>query len=246
MSRSASSPAPDTASHDRAGSAWILEGWRARDRTAGATLDLTIPSSGIATPSGDRLLGFVVGGNRPPIDAWVRGDDVTATWEGIDERELRATGLWRAHHEAGGLTAWELVASATTRRLRADATLVVASEVAAAEVLTAAWRRGGLLSFSAAAMSDPELALIRRGDGRSVLLLPHPADLEGRADHPALGVATEGGRADVRCRLFPAGVEKGVLLRSRVFGAVGPTADDTVWAARLASRFAASPPLLST
>ena len=66
------------------------------------------------------------------------------------------------------------------------------------------------------------------------------------SEHQTLTVVCEGGRARVECALFPAGVEKGVLLRSRVFAAVGPTADDVAWGPRLAAGFAASPPLLST
>jgi len=240
MSRSASVSPHSTAGRDRGVAAWSLSGGQAHDRAAHAVLDLTAPASGLVTPAGDRLLGFDIGEGRPPIDAWVRGDDITAIWEPGDDRGLRATGLWRAHPADAGLAAWELVASATTRQLRADATLAVSSVVAAAEILSATWHPGASPVFSPRAIPHPAIVLVRRGDGRSVLMMLHPSE------HQTLTVVCEGGRARVECALFPAGVEKGVLLRSRVFAAVGPTADEAAWSPRLAAGFAASPPLLST
>ena len=243
MSRSAStsSQVRQAGARDgRVASVWRLAGGRAEDHARNALLDLSAPSAGIVTPAGDRLLGFDVGAGRPPVDAWVRGDDVTAIWEPGDDRGLRATGLWRSHDADAGAVSWELVASATTRLLHADATLAVTSEVAAAEVLSAVWQSGAPSSFAPGTPTDHGLVLLRRGDGTSVLLMLHPSD------HQTVTVALDAGRARVSCWLFPSGVEKGVLLRSRVVAAVGPTADDLAWASRLAARFAASPAALST
>ena len=240
MSQSASVKPHSTAGSDRPAAAWSLEGGHAHDRRGRAVLDLTVPAAGLVTESGDRLLGFDVGEARPPIDAWVRGDDITAIWEPGDARGLRATGLWRAGHDDAGIATWELVASATTRHLRAEATLEVISTVRAAEILLAESVHGASTAFSPAAISRPASILVRRGDGMSVLHVLHPGE------PPAMTVVRDGGNARVACALFPAGVEKGVLLRSRVLAAVGPTADDVAWSARLATAFAASPPLLST
>ncbi len=243
MSRSssaASKDSPATAHGGRAESVWTLAGGRAQDRAGGVVLDLSVPALGLVTPTGDRWLGFDVGVGRPPVDAWVRGDDVTAIWEPGDDRGLRATGLWRCHGAEAGLVSWELVASATTRLLHADATLAVTSDVAAVEILSAAWHAGASSPFTPGTPSHHGLVLLRRGDGRSLLLMLHPTD------HQTVTVALEHGRARVGCWLFPTGVEKGVLLRSRVVAAIGPTADDVAWGARLAARFAASPPALST
>ena len=114
------------------------------------------------------------------------------------------------------------------------------SEVAAVELLSAAWRSGILSSFLPGTPTDHGLVLLRRGDGTSILIMLHPNDDQ------TVTVAVEHGRARVGCWLFSTGVEKGVLLRSRVIAAIGPTADDTAWGARLAARFASSPPVLST
>jgi hypothetical protein len=221
-------------------SVWTLAGGRAQDRVGGVVLDLSAPALGLVTPTGDRWLGFDVGVGRPPLDAWARGDDVTAIWEPGDDRGLRATGLWRCHGADAGVVSWELVASATTRLLHADATLAVTSDVKALEILSAAWQAGTPPPFAPGTSTHHGLVLLRRGDGRSLLLMLHPSD------HQTVTVAVEQGRARVGCWLFPTGVEKGVLLRSRVVAAIGPTADDVTWGARLAARFAASPPVLST
>jgi hypothetical protein len=221
-------------------SAWTLAGGRAEDRAGGVVLDLSAPALGLVTPAGDRWLGFEVGVGRPPLDAWVRGNDVTAIWEPGDDRGLRATGLWRCHGVDAGVVSWELVASATTRLLHADATLAVTSDVKAVEILSAAWQAGTPSPFAPGSPAHHGLVLLRHGDGQSLLLMLHPSD------HQTVTVAVEQGRARVGCWLFPTGVEKGVLLRSRVVAAIGPTAHDIAWGARLAARFAASPPVLST
>ena len=240
-SRSASSQASQVkALRGRVDSVWALAGGKAEDRDRGVVLDLSVPAAGLVTPAGDRLLGFDVGVGRPPLDTWVRGNDVTAVWEPGDDRGLRATGLWRSHGGDDGVVSWELVASATTRLLHADAALAVTSEVAAAELLSATWRSGIRTSFLPGTPTDHGLVLLRRGDGNSILVMLHPTDDQ------TVTVAVEHGRARVGCWLFSTGVEKGVLLRSRVIAAIGPTADDTAWGARLAARFATSPPVLST
>ena len=243
MARSASASSKvgqAPASRGPAESAWTLAGGRAEDRAGGVVLDLSAPAAGLVTPTGNRWLGFDVGVGRPPVDAWVRGDDVTAVWEPADDRGLRATGLWRCHGALDGVVAWELVASATTRLLHADATLAVTSDVAANDILSAAWQAGTPATFASGTPTDHGLVLLRLTKGRSLLLALHPSDQQ------TVTVALEHGRARVGCWLFPTGVEKGVLLRSRVIAALGPTVDDTVWATRLAGRFAASPPALST
>ena len=246
-SRSASSQASQSpqasqvnALRGRVDSVWTLAGGRVEDRDRGVVLDLSVPAAGLVTLAGDQLLGFDVGVGRPPLDTWVRGDDVTAVWEPGDDRGLRATGLWRLCGVDDGVVSWELVASATTCLLHADATLAVTSEVAAAELLSAAWRSGRPSFFLPATPADHGLVLLRRGDGKSILVMLHPNDDQ------TVTVAVEHGRARVGCWLFPTGIEKGVLLRSRVVAAIGPTAGDIAWGTRLAERFATSPPVLST
>jgi hypothetical protein len=92
--------------------------------------------------------------------------------------------------------------------------------------------------------SSPEATcvLMRRDgpSGTSVLVATHPGDAR------RMTVRRDGKRVVVECWLFSTALEKGVLLRSRVLAAVGPTADATRWAGNLAAKFAASPPMLTT
>lgn len=217
----------------------------ARGAPGGVRFDLSAPSSGLVTADGDGLLGIDFGVERSPRDAWARGDDLIAVWESGDDRDLVTTGLWRRHVGQGlaeirDVAAFVIVASATTRLLQADATLAVTHSIAADDVLSGRWDgdRAGPLGSAV----DPRhgIHLLRRTGGRSVLVAIHPSD------HQATTIERGGGRVRVACWLFPAGVEKGVLLRSRVLAAIGPAEGDLEWAGRLAARFAALPPELST
>jgi hypothetical protein len=240
MPKPVSDTSPKPARAPRAACRWTLVGGKAHEQHAGLVLDLSDPAGGLQGRDGNRLLGLDVGSERPPLDAWVRGDDVTVTWEPADDRGLRATGLWRSHASTDAPPAWELVASATTHLLSADATVAVTSDVPAEEVLSASWRIGQPPAFERRSSPQQGLLLVRSGGDTSVLVMVHPSD------HQAMTVTLSDTRAHVACLLFPTGVEKGVLLRSRVMAAVGPKADDLTWAARLAERFAASPAMLST
>lgn len=209
-------------------------------------VDLAAPSLGLTTSDGDRLLGLDVGTDGEASDAWIRGTDLTACWEPHDDRELRAIALWRCHPGGGRLAppqdvfAWELIASATSRRLHADATLTVTADVVADSVLAATFDGGRPGAFGAP--GDPRQAVfaIRRDGRTTVALVVHPADRH------AATVATASRRARIGGRLFASGVEKGVLLRSRVLAALGPADGDLEWIASLAERFASMPPELST
>jgi len=249
MSKSSTAAAPVAA-------AWSFDGHVALTLSPGVRLDLTHPSAGLETPGGDHLLGLDLGVELPPIDRWARGDDVTATWESGDQRALRATGLWRhiptqkrnSHPGVGtdatGVSAWELIASATTARLRSDSALAVVSDLHADSVLTSAWGEGAHPTFTPGVdrRNDAQtgIVLVRRTGGPSVLVMLHPSD------HQAVTIERHGSRIRIGCWLFPTGVEKGVLLRSRVLAAIGPADGDLGWSADVARWFAASPPDLAT
>ena len=238
---------PDLSSTSAPGASWRIDGRRvdlvADCRLAGgAHVDLERPAAGLATQSGDHVLGLDLDAACAATDVWVRGADLTAAWQADSRRGLKATSMWRCRCAAApaGVTAWELVASATTALPHADSTLAVTSDVAADTILSAVWQERSPAPFSTDASPRRGLVLLRRGDGTSALLLVHPDD------HQAVTVERRSGRARLACWLFPTGVEKGVLLRSRVMAAIGPAAGDTEWARELALGFAASPPFLDT
>ena len=221
-------------------------------------LDLAAPALGLAVTSAsgrvDHLLGLdlapLASGQAaasPLTDHWLRGADVTAVYEPVDPRRLRATVMWRPFEATGPATAWEAVVSAQTALVESDGTIAVGCDVPATELLwsAAASRDMRWRPFSAEAVLPGEATciLVRRPDAAaatSVLVAVHPVD--------ARRIVTRGidGRVRITCQLFSTSLEKGVLLRSRVLAAIGPAMNDTAWAEPLVAAFAASTPPLTT
>ncbi|MFM7109129.1 MAG: hypothetical protein ACKOZU_11145 [Planctomycetaceae bacterium] len=222
---------------------WTLAGLVATSREDAARLDLAAPAAGLVVggAAADHLLGLDLRGPAgPPADHWMRGADLTAIYEPEDRRRLRATAMWRPYPAAEA--AWELVVSAQTSLLHADATLAVVSDLTgdAASWTTAADRgRWTPLGEPRRLPAEAAAVLVRRRD-TAALVAVHPQDPRG------IAVATARGRARIECTIFPAAIEKGVILRSRALAAVGPAADAEAWAAALCATFAASPPFLDT
>jgi hypothetical protein len=216
------------------------------------------PGNPTPDPAADRLLGLDLRGAATMVDHWARGTDLTAVYEPSDPRCLRATAMWRPlpcqTRASANVDAWEVILSAQTSLLESDPALAVVSDVAADEALgmkadmsepggefsagQARW-----LSSATADATDIGAVLLRREGthrGTSVLLAVHPADLR------SVTVQEHAGRVRVSCWLFSSTLEKGVLLRSRVLAAIGPSADDTLWAADLLGAYRRLPPMLDT
>ena len=222
--------------------AWTLTALVATARAAKtvARIDLTAPASGLVVDGVDNLLGVDFRLHPgTPTEHWVRGTDLTAIYEPDDRRRLRATAMWRVHPAA--VAAYELVVSAQTSLLHADATLAVVSDVAceAAWWTTAAGNRWTPLGEPRHLPGESAAVLVRRPTA-AVVVAVHPQDPR------RIAVATAGGRARIECAMFSTAIEKGVILRSRVLAAVGPAADAEHWAGELCAAFAASPPFLDT
>ncbi len=214
-----------------------------------ASIDLDQPRLGIglASASGgaaDTLLGLDLRCDSRLTDHWVRGDDVIAVYETADARRLRSTAMWRLSPADGATRAWQLVLSTQTGLLHSDAVLAVMSEIGG---VVSMWgtSRDGTVHWRDEPTPEATCVLVPRGGGpgsaeTTVLVAAHPGDAR-RVD-----VRMDGTRTIVACWLFSTALEKGVLLRSRVLAAVGPSATATHWGTRLASTFAASPPMLTT
>jgi len=203
---------------------------------------ITLAGQGVSLPS--TLLGLNLRSDFRLTDHWLRGDDVTAVYETADNRHLRTTAMWRLHPQDGATWAWELVVSAQTSLLQSDSVLAVVSEIDATDVLWGTCSDGAV-QWHTDPSPDATCVLLERGGAAgsgdtSVLVAAHPGDAR------RLTVRRNGDRVVVECWLFSTELEKGVLLRSRVLAAVGPTADATRWAGDLAATFAASPPMLTT
>jgi hypothetical protein len=232
--------------------AWSLAGRHATCLLGGlaATVDLDAIRTGLAVvgpgaTAADHLLGIDLDGASRCVDAWSRGGDLTAVHETLDGGRLRATAMWRATPAwlDGTHGAWcrELVVSAQTPVLETAPHIGVVADIAAERVAPIACAAGHL--EPAAPGVDPHGFLITAPGDRALLFLVHPLDARG------VTAARVAGRARIAAQLFPAAVEKGVLLRSRVLAAIGPAATATgpgSWAATIATAFAASAPVLTT
>lgn len=227
--------------------AWSLANHAATCTTDGirGTLDLDHPEHGLAlTTAGhahvDHVLGLDLRSRSRLADHWLRGSDVTAVYEPADARRLRATAMWRAH-PTPRIAAWELVVSAQTGLEQSDSAVAVVHDVTAGDVLVGVMHAAGI-SWSPAPAIVPDMTslLLLRTAGSSLLVAVHPTDRR------RMLVTRSGPRTRVECWLFSSVIEKGVLLRSRVLAAVGPTADDTRWAGEVVAAFTAAPPILTT
>lgn len=234
------SPAPTVPA-----SAWsLIDGIASQPLPEGdVRLELAEPSAGLRIRRADGRADCLLGVDLSDLaDHWARGRDVAAVYEPTDPRRLRSTVMWRTHPRDGGVTAWEVIASAQTSLLETDVTVAVHSEIEADELvwstadLPPRWRP---LAAGHPLPKDGSAVLARRA-GSTCLVAVHPADAR------QVDVTSGGGRCVIDCRLFGSALEKGVLLRSRVLAALGPSHDDEAWANRLLAAFAASPPPLAT
>ena len=223
--------------------AWTLAGLVAQ--RANATINLAAAQAGLTiAATGDHLLGIDLGndpgGQYEPSDHWARGEDLVAIYEPADQRQLRATLMWR--WLAAPSPAWELVVSAQTSLLESDSRVAVISDITADNI---AWGRstaGGVVWEPLGTGSPCPLAadcLLVQRSGDAVVVAVHPADAR------RIELVGAGERLRIACWLFSEAIEKGVLLRSRVRAAVGPH-QDTAWASATVAALAAAPPLLTT
>ena len=222
---------------------WTITGLRAE--RADARLELASPEAGVVLrESGDHLLGIDLAAPRrqplAPCDFWVRGEDLVAVYEPADPRQLRATALWRRLPAAQ--PAWDLVISAQTSLLESDSRLAVVSDLVGGEIAWGRWEHGRVdwvpLAPGSPCPTEAQCLLIERS-GDAVVLAVHPADFR------RIELTHEDRRLQIVCRLFPAEIEKGVLLRSRVRAAVGPPANPD-WASGIVGSLATESPPLTT
>ena len=215
-----------------------------------SSLDLERPAAGIAVvlpgstePAG--LLGVEVDADCGCSDAWCRGADITAVYEAHAGR-MRAMATWRASPpwldvpKVPRIWCREVVVSAQTA-LPCTAPHVAVVADAAGRGVPLELTRGRL----AVAPEDrpPHGFIVERPGVAAVLFLAHPDDPRD------LACRADARRTRLSARLFPAQLEKGVLLRSRVVAAFGPpidVQDPAGWPAAVAAAFAASPPPLTT
>jgi len=256
---------------------WFLDGRSAVHQSAGGRcrLDLDRPATGISVEPAatDRLLGLEFGRLRGASDHWLRAGDIAAVYEPDDARRLRATAMWRLQTclPAHDGIACELILSTQTSILESDSGLAVVTEFAEGRLFHGrpaarpeplaheiVWHEaddaGSSDDASAVGVPAGATALLvyrgpPQGPGSIGIVAVHPADVR------EIDIERRDGRLRITCWLFTGSleqaIEKGVLLRGRVFAAVEPVPAGGVApaferAAAAIGRFNASPPPLTT
>jgi hypothetical protein len=241
---------------------WQLDGQHARlqlDRLAGA-IDLSRPGDGLAALEfdGHRLgaagiLGVAIpcspaGDPQSVVESYVRGTDLVASYRESQDWPIRVEARWRAGAPptpGAPLAAFELAVSVQTAVLDCLPELSVRSALPAQSV----WRLadGAAARFETlgrarpscfGAQEGPACLLFRlNGSALSYVEMVHPADfLEDRLEDDGGSSAT----VTVCHRLFGGRLEKGVILRARVWGAFLPRDNDMPVAAECSAGFAAA------
>jgi len=251
--------------------AWHLEERSARLRVGPwqAVVHLAEPDRGLtdwcAGPNavldagvlGLEIPGLGSGPVHPPPECYCRGATLSASFAEMRDRPVRVDASWRALPPATAgseaAAAVDLVVSVRTELLESQPRLAVHSRLPAGDVFRLADAARGRFerlgpaegqTISAAAdKNGPAGCWLFRFPGHQVSYaeMVHPADFQGSE------LAFVAGRAravEVRHRLFVEHLEKGVILRARVRGALLPRHEDAALAASVYAAFAsADPPL---
>lgn len=203
---------------------------------------------GVSRPG---LLGLELpseaGGLPKPSEWFARGQDMVVWFSAGTALPVEVQAIWRA--VPGGQTeafaaAVDLIVGVRTQRLEAEPRLSVVSRLPAREVIPVPLAEAGPSSpWLWAAEGPPAPAfLFRIGGGWGYVEMVHPATrLESSPQ------CRDFGAAELRHRLFaqPAEkLEKGVMLRAWIRGALVPEKDDMQRARSIYAAFAASEPPL--
>lgn len=258
-------------------SCWRLEGTGARLSVgaAGAGIDLTRPAAGLAlqfpgtakTTSPCKILGVRFDDAQPidaaRLDAYVRGDDLVATYDETLPRRVRAQIYWRllkaaefsppfAEHVP---VAFDLIVSVNTSLLDSDPQSSVHSEISpAGGVLGVVSDGAGSSDISAQEMPrGSKLAgnlrgfIVRPAQGEfSYVEIVHPAEsCRCEAKWLTNPVPDESRGVQLTQHLFQQRLEKGVILRAWIRAALVAQKHDEATAVAAYRHFAAAEPPLT-
>jgi hypothetical protein len=183
----------------------------------------------------------------PPVDAYVRQNDLVATYEQTDGDRLRLQAYWRAVESPADLaeaTLLELVVSVQTDLLDSDPATHVASRFSGCTLSRFVETSEGNFESVEPGTDDGQagFVLLRLdGDEVTIMQAAHPSD--------SMGIETiasdDDRRVEVRHPLFAQHLEKGVIRRARLRVAVLPRTDDVALAAACYREFAKSEPMLT-
>jgi len=232
---------------------------------AAAELNLARPQRGLENVSvdGHLLPASILAVRLPEVegdetlavaDAFVRGADLVVSYAQHPLRSIQPQIYWRGLKTNGGraLLALEIVVSVQTNLLDSRPEVVVCSHLPA----HGAWRLARLQPselkqvrlredeprrFSSADGPSCFVFRLQRGDQYSYAQMLPPADAA-----ESTVVRHGDGRVRIEHRLFPASLEKGVILRARVRGLLMPRRQDASQAIALYRDLLKSPLPLTT
>ncbi|MFT5522867.1 MAG: hypothetical protein ACI9HK_000811 [Pirellulaceae bacterium] len=230
---------------------WKIEQERAfwSNNDFSAEVNLRCPDEGISRIAigNHKLAGSLLApcdltNETPLLDAYQRGNDLVATYAATSNRNVRTQIYWRAvtalDSQAVG---FEVILSVQTDLLDSKPLTTVSTQLPAGEVFRGAENADGELSFNRYFHgSSPTVATLIRGADFSLLEQVHPTDYFGQA------TLEDAGRVAVDRRVFPEGLEKGVIRRARFQAFLIPRSGDFESAKELFAKFDEAAPPLTT
>jgi hypothetical protein len=242
---------------------WKLDGHVAQLKLDAlcATVDLRDPEDGLQEPRlGSQLLsGHLLGVllkphvESRPADAYIRGNDLVATYAESAQRAMRVQVYWRCQSQIDWLSI-DLQVSVQTDCLGVATPVVACSQLELVEALRlvdAPTARYGSVALGA----NAQQLTPQDGAGCLILRLPdsewsyaemiHSADFQ-QGQFSLVDSAAGNRRACLEHRLFPGTLEKGVILRARIRGLFVARDDDCRRVADDYQQFLRSPLPLTT
>lgn len=194
-------------------------------------------------------------GPRPPLDVFVRQNELIADYSAAENWPIDVNARWigQSASDRGLVAVWDLVLSVHTEHLDSRPAMAVVSRIPCVEALRLADSgTGRFVPLSAVSSSSQQAIDLRGGAGCMLLRLPkcqfsyvemvHPVDFQH--DEVCLEPHDGAGTVKVVHHLFVEPLEKGVILRARVRGALLPRENDCLLAAEAYCMFAAAEPPL--
>lgn len=242
---------------------WTLDGYRASLHVSRlqAELDVRKPAGGLSDihwdarlQSGLRLACAQLPHAIPseePVECYLRGGDLIATYRQTDQRRIQTQVYWRAletvdQPQAAGV---ELILSTQTNLFDVNPELTVANQLPSGEVLRL--RDSDARTFVSLNLSSAKRIEMLPADGSSLVLV-RPADTSyslATMVHPSdfqqarLEIGDESA-CELTYRMFTSTLEKGVIRRGRMRAVFLPRENDEETAiASYLELVGASPPL---
>ncbi|MFT7643074.1 MAG: hypothetical protein ACI9G1_004837 [Pirellulaceae bacterium] len=230
---------------------WNIENERAT-WSAGevlAEVNLRDPQEGISRIKigGQEIAGRLLApcdltNETPLLEAYQRGNDLVVTYEAAGDRTVRTQIYWRVLPGlAEGVVGFEIILSVQTDLLDSQPLTTISTQLSEGAAYRGTETSEGELSFDRYFQgSSATVATLVRGTEFSLLEQVHPTDYFGQV------MLEDTGRVTIDRRVFPEGLEKGVIRRARFQAFLMPRSGDVESAKQLFAAFDEAAPPLTT